>query len=115
MADSEIMKAFNLMWGNFPEPVMLVSKNRDILAVNKACSKAGGVAGIKCTSMGTPEQHKNCRANQALSSQQATYCKSEGSGNMVIAYWIPVDGYPEIYIHFGVGTTINYNEFKVNS
>lgn len=115
MVDSNIVEAFHLMWGNFPEPVMLVNKRRDILAVNKVCSKAGGVAGIKCTSIGTPDQHKGCLANRALSSQQATYCKSEGHGKMVIGYWIPVDGFPEIFVHFGVGTMINYDEFKVNS
>lgn len=112
MVDTKIVEAFQLMWGNFPEPVMLVHKSREILAVNKACSQAGGVVGIKCSSIGTPEQHKRCRANQALASQQATYVKSETNGKVVIGYWIPVEGNPDIYVHFGVGTTIDYDQFK---
>ncbi|HEY3425936.1 MAG TPA: hypothetical protein VGL27_14145 [Negativicutes bacterium] len=112
MVDSKIVEAFHLMWGNFPEPVMLVHKNRDILAVNEACSKAGGVIGIKCSSIGSPDQHKRCLANQALAAQQATYSKSESNGKAVIGYWIPISGYPEIYVHFGVGTMINYDQFK---
>lgn len=115
MIDANVIEAFHLMWGKFPEPVMLVHKKRDILAVNETCSKVGGVAGIKCTSIGTPEQHKGCRANQALASQKATYCKSETQGRTIIGYWIPVEGYPEIYIHFGVGTMINYDDFNVIS
>lgn len=28
----------------------------------------------------------------------------------MITYWLPVDGYPDIFIHFGVGVTIDYDE-----
>lgn len=110
MVDSKIEEAFQLMWGKFPEPVMLIHKNRDILAVNEACHNAGGVAGIKCTSIGSPEQHKRCLANQALASQQATYSKGESNGKTVIGYWIPISDYPELYVHFGVGTMIDYDK-----
>lgn len=80
MVDEKIVEAFHLMWGNFPEPVMLVHKTREILAVNEACSKAGGQVGIKCSSIGSPERHQRCRANQALASQQAAYSKTEANG-----------------------------------
>ncbi|MDF2572512.1 MAG: hypothetical protein K0R55_4116 [Sporomusa sp.] len=110
MVDSKILEAFHLMWGKFPEPVMLIHKTREILAVNEVCGKAGGVTGIKCTSIGSPEQHKRCLANQALVSQQATYSKGESNGREVIGYWIPVPNYPECYVHFGVGTMIDYNK-----
>lgn len=26
-----------------------------------------------------------------------------------IVYWLPVDGYPDLFVHFGVGATIDYN------
>jgi hypothetical protein len=109
MVDEKIVEAFHLMWGNFPEPVMLVHKTREILAVNEACSKAGGQVGIKCSSIGSPENHKRCRANQALASQQAAYSKTESNGKTVIGFWIPVAGQPDIYVHFGVGTMIDYD------
>lgn len=115
MVDSKISEAFQLMWGKFPEPVMLVHKSREILAVNEACQNAGGTAGIKCSSIGTPDRHKGCLANQALASGQASYCKSDANGKTIIGYWIPVADHPEIYVHFGVGTTIDYDQFKKQS
>jgi hypothetical protein len=107
--DSKLIDAFHLMWGKFPEPVMLIHKTRDILAVNEVCSKFGGTSGIKCTSIGTPEQHKKCLANQALTSGQAAYSKSESNGKTVIGFWIPVADHPDIYVHFGIGMAIDYN------
>jgi hypothetical protein len=107
--DSKVIDAFHLMWGNFPEPVMLVHKSRDILAVNEACSKLGGVVGIKCASIGAPEQHKGCLANQALASRRATYSKNESNGKTIIGFWVPVADSSDIYVHFGIGTTIDYD------
>jgi len=34
--DPSIIEAFDLMWGQFPEPVTLVHKHRTVLAVNEA-------------------------------------------------------------------------------
>ncbi len=110
MVDSKVIESFQLMWGNFPEPVMLVHKTREILAVNEACLNAGGVVGHKCSDIGSPEQHKRCLANQALAAQQAKYSKNKSGEREIIGYWIPITGYPDIYVHFGVGTTIDYNE-----
>lgn len=110
MVDANVVEAFRLMWGNFPEPVMLVHKTREILAVNDACRKAGGVTGIKCSSIGAPERHKGCLANKALASQQPVYSKNESDGKTVIGYWIPVVEHPDIYVHFGVGTMIDYDK-----
>lgn len=88
----------------------MVHKTREILAVNEACSKAGGVTGIKCSSLGAPERHQGCLANKALAAQQAAYSKSESGGKSVIGYWIPVVDHPDIYVHFGIGTTIDYDK-----
>lgn len=109
MVDATVIDAFQLMWGNFPEPVMLVHQNRAILAVNEACSKFGGEVGIKCSSIGAPENHKGCLANQALASRQATYSKNQANGKPVIAFWIPIADHPDILVHFGIGTTIDYD------
>jgi hypothetical protein len=107
MVDDKLIEAFHLMWGNFPEPVMLVHQTREILAVNEAFSKLGVVAGIKCSSIGAPENHKGCLANKALASRQATYSKSDLNGKTVIGFWIPVADYPDIYVHLGIGTIID--------
>jgi len=112
MVDSKVVEAFDLMWGNFPEPVMLVHKSREILAVNKTCRNTGGDAGGKCSEKGSPEQHKGCLANKALATQQTTYSKNKSGEREIIGYWMPITGYPEIFVHFGIGTTIDYNNLS---
>lgn len=104
--DQKVIDAFHLMWDYFPEPVTLVHKSREIMATNPACKLTGQKTGIRCIGMGTPEAHKGCLANQAVDTHKATYTKM---GEKVIAYWLPIDGYPEFYVHFGVGVTIDYD------
>ena len=35
MNDEELIKAFHVMWNGFPEAVMVIKKDREIIAVNK--------------------------------------------------------------------------------
>ena len=108
--DAKVIEAFHMMWGNFPEAVMLIHKNRDILAVNDACRTSGGVVGVKCSELGGPEQHKGCLANQAIANKQTIYSKSEVGGKTIIGYWMPLTDYPEVYVHFGVGMMVDYDK-----
>ncbi len=104
-----VIEAFHLMWGNFPEPASLVHKSREVMAVNKAHRVLGRLApGMNCARTGSPEAHKGCLGNQALASGQAAYSTGVYNGKEIIAYWLPLDGHPEYFIHFGVGTTIEY-------
>ena len=41
MTDQEIINAFHLMWGDFPEPVTITQKSREIIAVNKKAEAMG--------------------------------------------------------------------------
>ena len=109
MVDSKIIEAFDLMWGNFPEPATLVHKSKEVIATNTACKVVGLEKGMNCATHGAPEAHKGCLANKALRSQEATFKKAKYAEKEIISYWLPVDGYPELFIHFGVGATINYN------
>lgn len=61
----ELIKAFEMMWGSFPEPVMLIHRSRTILATNAVCQQLGAVPGTKCNAV-QPEKHAGCKANQAL-------------------------------------------------
>ncbi len=106
----ELTRAFHLMWGSFPEPVQLTYKNREIIALNAACEKFGRSKGMKCSSHGAPEAHKGCLANRAMSTQQPVFKKNTNGDKEMITYWLPVAGYPDIFIHFGVGVTIDYND-----
>lgn len=97
-----VIESFHLMWGDFPEPVLLVKKNHDILAVNKAANKVGISVGIKCSSIGKPQDHKGCLAYEAFKTQQAISKKVITKEGDKISYWIPLEEYPDICIHFGI-------------
>ena len=109
VVDANVIDAFQLMWGSFPEPVTLVHKSREVIAVNAACESIGRVEGMNCATHGAPEAHKGCLANQALSTQQPAFKKSKFGDREIISYWLPLAGYPELFIHFGVGVTLDYN------
>lgn len=36
MEKAEVIKAFHLMWDNYPESAMLIDKKRNIIAANKS-------------------------------------------------------------------------------
>jgi hypothetical protein len=109
MIDSKVIEAFHLMWDHFPEPVTLVHKSREVIAVNGACKSIGREVGINCATIGTPEAHKGCLANQALANRQPAFKKGKFGEKDIISYWLPIDGYPDFFIHFGVGVTIDYD------
>ncbi|MDR1030885.1 MAG: hypothetical protein LBL76_08435 [Treponema sp.] len=100
-------KAFQLMWGNFPEAVQLTYKNREVIALNKASLKLGRSKGTKCSTRGKPEDHQGCLANQVMSTQQSMFKKLNFYGREIITYWLPVDGYPDLFIHFAITTAID--------
>lgn len=107
MPDQKILDAFAMMWGLFPEPVMLIQKDRTILAVNQQASQMGISAGIRCSTLNQecePGQScKHCQANLALNSQQAVMKQSAKDGACILGYWVPVEGHAGLYVHFGIG------------
>ena len=66
MSNEEILSAFHLMWDNFPEAVTITQKSREIIAVNKKAAEFGLKPGIKCSSIGKPENHKGCQCDKAV-------------------------------------------------
>ena len=112
MSDQEIINAFHLMWGNFPEPVMITQKSREIVALNKKAETFGLKVGIKCSSVGKPENHKCCQCNKAADSGEPVFCTYEGPFGKAYGYWIPISEKPEWIIHFGVGSNFEYEKFS---
>ena len=106
MVDQGVVDAFQLMWGPFPEPVLLVHESRTILAVNDS-ARAGGVpVGVKCSSL-NPETKgdshcKQCRAFEALRSGEAMSRSSVVGGRLMKGYWMPLKGVEGVYVHFGI-------------
>ncbi len=112
MTDEEIIRAFHAMWDNFPEPVTITQRSREIIAVNTAAEKYGLKPGIKCSSIGKPEDHKGCLCNKAIDSNQAIGVSYDGPLGRAYGYWIPVSGRPEWILHFSVGRACKYEELK---
>lgn len=108
MTDNEIIQAFHAMWGNFPEAVMITQKSREIVALNKVAEKYGLKVGIKCSSVGKPENHKGCQCNKAVDSGEPVICTYEGNFGKAYGFWIPIAEKPEWVIHFGVGYAFEY-------
>lgn len=106
--DPEIQRSFHLFWDNFPSPVMLVYKDRTILARNKAAGAVPGCSpGERCSNLGDSEAHKRCQAGRALSEgvAQRSVDYIPHMGMVIDSYWIPLEGYEGIYIHFGLDIT----------
>jgi hypothetical protein len=95
MVDSKVIDAFHMMWGSFPEPVRLIHKDRKVLAVNEIAASRGMEVGVSCFSVGSPELHKVCGANEALASDQGQRMNASDGR---IRFWSPVA--PDVFIHF---------------
>ena len=108
LSNEEIIRAFHLMWDNFPEAVTITQKSREIVAVNKKAAEFGLQPGIKCSSIGKPENHRGCKCNEAVDTGEAQFCTYEGAFGKAYGYWIPIPKKPEWVIHFGVGYAFEY-------
>lgn len=97
MVDSTVIDAFHMMWGKFPEPVRLIHKDRTVLAVNEAAASRGVEVGVHCYSVGNPELHKVCSANEALASQKGQRINAPDGR---IRFWSPVSNCPDVFVHF---------------
>ena len=108
MSNEEIIRAFHLMWDNFPESVVITQKSREIVAVNKKATEYGLKPGMKCSSVGKPENHKGCQCDKAVDTGEPQICTYEGQFGKAYGYWIPITEKPEWVIHFGVGYAFDY-------
>jgi hypothetical protein len=109
MVEQHILDSFQTMWGPFPEPVMLIHKTRTILAVNDLARTMGIPVGTKCFSLnpeaGPDADHcASCQANLALKSGQTISTEERAGEHTIIGYWMPLKEFPDVYVHFGVGT-----------
>lgn len=112
MTDEEIIKAFHAMWDKFPEPVTITQKSREIVAVNKKAAELGLKSGVKCSSIGKPEDHKGCLCNKAIDNNEGIGVRYEGQFGRCYGYWIPIAEKPEWVLHFSVGRLVDYEQLK---
>ena len=111
--DEKLLESFHLMWDHFPESVQLTHKSFLVLAVNPAAGAIGREVGMICAKHGPPEGHKGCKAQKTIREQKAAWKATPPvqDGKIgTVAFWLPIDGYPDYYLHFGVGYTKDYTE-----
>lgn len=105
MIDEKIIEAFHMMWESFPGSARLVHKDRTIIAANEIARKNGWEVGLVCSKIATPQNHKGCKANIALSTKTG---QANITGEGSIRYWLPVIGCDDVFVH----VTINVNAIE---
>jgi len=97
-----------MMWDAFPFVVMLLKKNRTIVALNRLAIDLGIQPGMKCYELtGVNEPHKECLANAALEEgiTKRTVAYIDLFKQVMDTYWVPVKGEKDLYIHFNIDIT----------
>ena len=100
-----VVEAFHMMWDHFPQAVLLLKKSREIVAANKWAMEHGFLPGKKCYEVvGQNEVHAGCKANKALHSGEFERSTSfdRARGRVTDAYWLPIAGEKDLYLHFTV-------------
>ena len=93
----ELIQAFHLTWDEFPGLARLIDKKNLVIACNKAALSAGLCDGQICAKIGAPESHRGCKKALTLSTGTPQW---ERPVENRIRGWLPVQGYPEIVVHF---------------
>ena len=104
----ETLRAFHMMWDAFPFVVMLLKKNRTIVALNKLARDLGIQPGIKCYELtGVNESHTKCLANAALEEgvTKRAVAYVDIFKQVMDTYWVPVQSEEDLYIHFNIDIT----------
>ena len=96
----EVIKAFHMFWDSYPGVATLVHKSYEIVAANQLAREIGRKPGVICAKLGSPEEHKGCQAKAALKQKQAKWIKKSYPDADRLIFWIPLDGYPDYYVHF---------------
>jgi hypothetical protein len=104
--EDEAINAFHLMWDAFPFLVLLLRRDRTIMAANRMGIKMGAVPGMKCYQWHKVEQiHEHCLGNAALESGRAMRRVLPYRGMVLDSYWIPVGTGGDLMIHFSIDIT----------
>ena len=103
----EVIRNFHLFCDNFPFPVMLIHKDRTILAVNKTGETEGYPTDVRCVELGKKEHHRGCLANLALTEQAAkrVVAYTDFRGAVLDSYWVPLAGNEDLFLHFSADIT----------
>lgn len=98
MVDPKVIEAFHMMWDSFPATVRLIHKDKTVIAVNDTAKERGFQPGVPCYQVGTPEQHRGCKAPEALATNKGI--QQLNPEKDTLRYWLPVKDCPDVYVHF---------------
>ncbi|MEE8399235.1 MAG: hypothetical protein V3S89_09535 [Desulfobacterales bacterium] len=104
----QTMAAFTMMWDAFPSMVMLLKKDRTIVAANKMARDLGVKPGIKCYELSASTGiHQGCLGTPAVEEGVAKRLVSyiDAMKQVLDSYWVPVQGEKDLYIHFATDIT----------
>jgi len=115
--EAQLAEAFHLMFDNFPEGVQLTHKSKRIVALNDAMRARGREVGMICATHGPADSHRGCLANKALQEQGPRWRRAEAKPNgfKPIVYWIPLPGHSDYFLHFAVGSQVDYTVAQENA
>lgn len=108
--EEQLIEAFNMMWGKYPEPVRLIDKNEIIIAGNEAYLATSGpeMIGTCCRDLQPAELHIGCRHAKCIKTGEAQMKDVEHFGVTWHTYWVPVAGAPDYLVHFSNGIMETY-------
>ena len=109
---NELRQNFHINWDNFPFPVMLIQKDRMILAINKTAQEMGIPEGTQCFNLADGAVCKGCQAGQALKEQSTKRNVSYNAAfeKVLDSYWVPLAGEEDLYLHLNVDITEHASE-----
>lgn len=93
----DILKAFHTLWDAFPGPVRLIDKSHKIIAANNIAQEKGFIPDKCCATVGEPCSHRGCKSALMLKTGLAQIDRPSIDR---VRGWIPLAGYPDIYVHF---------------
>jgi len=102
----EVTDAFHQMWDAFPHLVLLLKRDRTIVASNRVAQERGAVAGLKCYEWaGAKSIHPGCKGNLAMDRLKGQRSVGNYGGRVLDSYWLPVGGEKDLLLHFSVDIT----------
>ena len=96
---AEVIGMFHRMWDGFPGLARLIDRNHHVIAANPVALEKGFAPGCVCAKVGAPEIHRGCKLSEMFRTGEA---RTDRVIPDRVRGWMPVEGYPDLCVHFAV-------------
>lgn len=96
---AEVIGMFHRMWDGFPGLARLIDRNHHVIAANPVALEKGFAPGSVCAKVGAPEIHRGCKLAEMFRTGEA---RTDRVIPDRVRGWMPVEGYPDLCVHFAV-------------